>query len=124
MKIILLMFLAVPILQDVHLENITSAINKGDMTTLSQYMDDTVEIALLEEGDLYDKNVAVNKLKTFFSKHAGASFQAVHKGYSGGKSSLYCIGDMTSKSGKYRVFLYIKVKDGKYSIQELRFEKN
>lgn len=124
MKYILLMFLTVPFFQDVHLENITSAINKGDMNTLSQYMDDNVEIALLEEGDVYGKNEAISKLKIFFSQHAGASFQPVHKGYSGGKSSLYCIGDMTSHADKFRVFIYIKVQDGKYAIQELRFEKN
>lgn len=124
MKHIMLLFLVVPLLQDVHLENITSAINQGDLNTLAQYLDDKVEVALLEEGDIYVKKEAVNKLKSFFALHPGATFQPVHKGYSGGKSSLYCIGDMNAQGKRYRVFMYIKVEDGRYFIQELRFEKN
>ncbi|HKK74380.1 MAG TPA: DUF4783 domain-containing protein [Saprospiraceae bacterium] len=124
MKHIMLLFLTVPFLQDVHLENITSAINQGDLQALEQYLDDKVEVALLEEGDIYVKQEAVNKLKSFFSQHPGATFQPVHKGYSGGKSSLYCIGDMKTQGKNYRVFMYIKVEEGRYFIQELRFEKN
>jgi hypothetical protein len=124
MKHILLIFLALPLLQDVHLENITSAINQGDLKVLEQYLDDKVEVALLEDGDVYVKKEAVNKLQAFFAQHPGAIFQPVHKGYSGGKSSLYCIGDMKTRVNNYRVFMYIKVEKGQYFIQELRFEKN
>ena len=124
MKQLFLMFLLVPLLQDVHLENITNAINKGDLQTLSNYLDDTVEIALLADGEMYLKDEAVNKLKSFFSKHKPTSFQAVHKGFSGGKGSMYCIGDFVSTQNKYRVFMYIKVENDQYFIQELRFEKN
>lgn len=124
MKHILLIFLVLPFLQDGHLENITSAINQGDLNTLEQYLDDKVEVALLEEGDTYIKREALKKLKFFFAQHPGATFQPVHKGYSGGKSSLYCIGDLKTKAANYRVFMYIKVQEDHYFIQELRFEKN
>lgn len=120
----MLIFLALPLLQDVQLENITSAINQGDLQALEQYLDDKVEVALLEEGDVYVKKEAVNKLQSFFAQHPGATFQPVHKGYSGGKSSLYCIGDMKTRVNNYRVFMYIKVEQEQYFIQELRFEKN
>jgi hypothetical protein len=118
------MFLIVPLFQDAQLENITAAINKGDLTTLSNYLDATVEVALLEDGDIYLKKEAVNKLKTFFTKHPSISFQAVHKGFSESRGSLYCIGDLKTKEDNFRVFIYIKVQNEQYFIQELRFEKN
>ena len=124
MKQLFLMFLLVPLLQDVHLENITSAIKAGDLQTLSSYLDSTVEIALLEEGEMYVKEEAVGKLKAFFAQNKPTSFQPVHKGFSGGKGSMYCIGDFATNKEKYRVFIYIKVQDSQYFIQELRFEKN
>lgn len=124
MKHLILMFLIVPLMQDVQLENITTAINKGDLTTLSNYLDDTVEVTLLEDGDIYLKTEAVNKLENFFSKHPSLSFQAVHKGFSESRGSLYCIGDLKTKQEQFRVFLYIKVENEQYFIQELRFEKN
>ena len=124
MKHLILMFLIIPLAQDVQLETITSAINKGDLTTLSSYMDDTVEVTLLEDGDIYLKKEAVDKLKNFFNKYPSTSFQAVHKGFSESRGSLYCIGDLKTKQENFRVFLYIKVENEQYFIQELRFEKN
>ena len=118
------MFLLFPFIQDVHLDNITSAINQGDSKSLANYLDETVEITILEEGEIYFKEDAVGKLKTFFAEHSTSSFQPIHKGFSGGKASLYCIGDFVSKQKSYRVFIYIKVQNDKYFIQELRFEKN
>ncbi len=124
MKQLLLVLFLLPMVQDTQLDNITAAINSGDWQTLSNYMDQTVEIALLEDGNMYLKKEAVSKLKTFFEKNQGASFEAVHKGFSGGKSSLYCIGDLKTKQSTYRVFLYMRVQDGQYYIQEMRFEEN
>jgi len=106
------------------METITSAISKGDLVTLSSYLDDTVEISVMEKGDIYLKKEAIDKLKAFFDTSKPASFQSVHRGESEGKSSLYCIGNLTTNTNNYRVYLYIKVQQGQYYIQEIRFDKN
>lgn len=120
----MLICLILPLIQDVHLDNITTAISQGDLQTLSEYMDDTVEISVLEEGDIYVKKEALNKLNTFFAKAKPASFQPVHRGASQDKNSLYCIGNLLTKEHSFRVYLYIRVDQGQYFIQEIRFDKN
>jgi len=124
MKSVLFILLAFPIVQDGHLEQITAALDQGNVQSLEQYLDERVEIVLLEEGGVYARADAVHKLKAFFTTHPGTTFQAIHKGFSGGKSSLYCIGDLRKQGERYRVFMYIRVEGGQYLIEELRFEKN
>ena len=124
MKPVLFLLLAFPIVQDGHLEQITTALDQGNVQSLEQYLDERVEIVLLEEGGVYTRADAIDMLKAFFKAHPGTTFQAIHKGFSGGKSSLYCIGDLRKQGERYRVFMYIRVEGEQYLIEELRFENN
>lgn len=105
------------------LADITRAISTGDADALSQYFDQTVEVAVLDQEDVYDKAQAVSIVKDFFAKNQPKGFSQVHQGTSKGADSQYCIGNMTTATGTYRVYIYMKVTGGKYLIQELRFDK-
>lgn len=105
------------------LDEITKAIGKGDIATLSKFLDESVEIAILEEEDIYDKSEAVNVLTNFFAQYKPSSYSQVHKGTSKGKDSKYLIGNYLSGGKSYRVYLYLSVSEGNYRIQELRFDK-
>ncbi len=105
------------------LDEITKAIGNGDIATLTKYLDESVEIAILEEEDIYEKSDAVNILTDFFTKYKPSSYSQVHKGTSKGKDSKYLIGNYLSGGKSYRVYLYLSVADGGYRIQELRFDK-
>ena len=102
---------------------ITKALSEGDAATLSNYLDNSVEITVLASQNVYDKAQATKALGDFFAKNKPRSFNAVHQGSSKGSSSHYTIGDLVSASGTYRVYLYYKSVGEKPVIQEIRIEK-
>lgn len=105
------------------LSAITKAISDGNATALGSYFDKNVEIAVLDNEDVYSKTEAINVVKNFFAKNKPESFSQVHQGTSKGKDSKYCIGNLVSGKGTYRVYVYMKVSGGDFLIQELRFDK-
>jgi hypothetical protein len=126
MKNLLFAFLLVPFVGSAHNANlggITEAISKGDATELSKYFDQSVEIALLDEEDVYNKAQAESIIKDFFGKNKPTSFSQVHQGTSKGQDSKYCIGNLTTSTATFRVYIYMKVVGENYTIQELRFDK-
>ena len=107
-----------------NLEGITNAIKNGDAVALGQYFDSMVEIAILDDEDMYSKAEAIKKVKAFFAKVGPKSFSQVHQGTSKGRDAQYCIGNLTANTGVYRVYIYVKVTNNKEVIQELRIDKN
>ncbi len=109
--------------QNFNLGQITEALSKGNADALGAYFDDSVEIAVLGDEDVYGRAEAVRVVKIFFTKHRPRAFSQVHQGTSKGKDSQYCIGNLTTGGGTFRVYVYMKVAGGKYLIQELRFDR-
>lgn len=110
--------------QNMNLSAITDAISAGNAEALGKYFDDKVEVAVKDSEKTYTKNDAINIVKEFFGKNKPTSFKQVHQGASKGQDSQYVIGNMTSQSGAYRVYVFMKVANGNYLIQELRFDKS
>lgn len=106
-----------------NLDAISKAISSGNADALSQYFDANVEVAVMDKEDTYAKAEAVKVVKDFFAKNKPSSFKQVHQGASKGQDSQYCIGNLTSATGNFRVYIYMKVTGGKNLIQELRFDK-
>jgi hypothetical protein len=102
---------------------ISKAISTGDADALGQYLDQTVEIAILDQEGTYDKARAISVLKQFFTKNPARGFSQVHQGTSKGSDSQYCIGDLSTNTATYRVYIYMKSAGGKFLIQELRFDR-
>lgn len=109
--------------QQLALETITKAISTGNVTALEPYLDKSVEIAILEQENVYGKTEAVQILKTFFGKNKPQAFNQMHTGQSKGKEAHYSIGNLTTTSGTFRVYIYARVEGDKYYVQELRFDK-
>ena len=107
-----------------NLNSISQAISNGDANALASHFDATVELAILDDEDMYSKAEAKGKVNAFFAKARPKSYSQVHKGSSKGQDSQYCIGNLTTTSGNYRVYIYLKVKGAKTVIQEMRFDKN
>lgn len=108
-----------------NMDNISRAISAGDVSTLEKYFDETVEIAILGDEDIFERARATDLLKTFFAKNQPKAFSQVHQGASKSNDSIYCIGNLTTSAGLFRVYIYLHTEDdsGKYLIQELRFDK-
>lgn len=117
------MFLLLPLMSkaDASLAGITDAISKGNASELSEFFDQNVEIAVLDDEDVYNKTQALSVIKSFFEANKPTSFSQVHQGT--GEDSQYCIGNLTTNSTTYRVYIYMKVTGEDFKIQELRFDE-
>ena len=105
------------------LESITSALNAGDADALSKYFAPSVEISIQDKEQVYPKTKATEVVRGFFNSNKPKSFSQMHKGVSRENSDQYCIGNLVSASGNYRVYLYLKVNGSNLTIQEMRFDK-
>lgn len=109
--------------QEVNLNAITKAISEGNAEALGQYFDQSVEISVLDNEDVYAKAQAIKVVKDFFAQNKPKSFSQVHQGTSKGNDSQYCIGNLVTATGTFRVYIYLKVNGNNYTIQELRFDE-
>lgn len=100
---------------------ILEAIKKGDATEVAKFFDNTVEITLPEKSNSYSKSQAEIVLRDFFNSNSVKDFEIIHKSESAG--SQYCIGNLKTSNGQYRVTIYMKQKGDKQVLQEIRFEK-
>lgn len=102
-------------------DEVLSAIKRGNASQLSKYFDNTIDITLTDKSNTYSKSQAELVLKDFFANNVVTSFEVVHKGDNTG--SQYITGTLETKNGGYRTTIYIKQKGDKQLLQELRFEK-
>jgi len=104
------------------LEDVINALKEGNAQELSRYIDDNIEISLPDKSDNYSRTQAVMVLKDFFNNNGVTGFDVQFKGENGG--GQYCIGNLKTKSGVYRTTVFLKSKEGKQVIKEIRFKSN
>ncbi|WP_212001351.1 DUF4783 domain-containing protein [Chitinophaga sp. HK235] len=100
-------------------EDVVGAIKQGDVSGLSRYLDNNVEINIGGKANSYSKAQAEIILKDFFSKNQVKSFELVHQG---GETSRFGIGNLTTSGGNYRLSFFLQKKGGSMVLNELRFE--
>ena len=105
----------------VSLDEVVSAIKKGNASQLSKFFDNTIEITVEDKKNTYSKSQAELVLKDFFSNSAVKDFSIIHKGDNSG--AQFIIGTLITKNGEYRTTIYMMQKGNKNLLQELRFEK-
>ena len=102
------------------LDAVIGALRSGNAQELSKYIDEKVEISLPDKSDSYSKSQAVMVLKDFFQNNGVTGFEVQHKGENG--ESKFCIGKLQTKSGSYRTTVFMKTKEGKQLVKEIRFQ--
>ena len=108
--------------QDIYSE-ITNAIRSGDARTVARYFNNTVDLTILSQEEVYSKAQAEQVLRDFFQKNTPRSFSLIHKGVSR-EGAKYAIGNLTTGQGvQYRTYFFVKQIGSGEFIQELRFEK-
>jgi len=105
------------------LDAISRALSSGDADALSQYLADNVEVSILDKEQSCSKAKATGLIRAFFDANKPKGFSQVHQGTSRENSDQYCIGNLSSTTGTYRVYIYLKVGGGSTTIQEIRFDK-
>jgi hypothetical protein len=102
------------------LDDVISALRSGNANELAKYVDDQVEIGLPEKTDTYSKSQALIVLQDFFSNNGVRGFQVIHKGDNAG--GQFCVGTLQTRAGNYRATVFMKTKNGKQSMKEIRFQ--
>jgi Domain of unknown function (DUF4783) len=104
----------------VGIDDVITAMKTGNSGGVAKYFDNNVEISMPDKSNSYSKSQAELVLKDFFTSNPVKSFEVIHKGENAG--SQYCIGTLQTKNGAYRTTIFMKQKDNKQVLQELRFE--
>jgi hypothetical protein len=99
---------------------IVSAINSGNAAMLSGYLNNTVELTLLEKEGVYSNTQTEVILKNFFVQNPPKEFKLLHEG--GKESSKYAIGNYVSDSKTYRITLFFKSEEARLLIHQMRIE--
>lgn len=102
------------------LEDVIGALRAGNAQEISKYVDDNIEISMPGKTDSYSRSQAVMVLKDFFENNTVKGFEVQFKGENGGNQ--FCIGKLLTKSGSYRTTVFMKTKDGKQLVKEIRFQ--
>jgi Domain of unknown function (DUF4783) len=104
----------------ISIDEVVSAMKNGDAAQIARFFDNTVEITMPDKSNNYSKNQAEIVLKDFFSTNGIKTFEVIHKGENAG--SQYCIGTLVTKNGSFRTTVFMKQKNDKQLLQEIRFE--
>jgi len=99
---------------------ISIAFRSGNAVGLSAYLNNTVEILLLDKEDFYSKSVAESILKDFFSKYRTREFTIKHQ--SAKNDAQYAIASLVTDKGSFRVYFLLKKIDGAPLIHQIRIE--
>lgn len=102
------------------IDDVIAALKTGSSANVAKYFDNTVEISMPDKTNNYSKSQGELVLKDFFASNPVKSFEIIHKGENGG--SQYCIGTLQTRNGDYRTTIFMKKKDNRQVLQELRFE--
>jgi len=100
--------------------SITTAFRNGDAQQLSDYLNSTVELVIIDKEDTYSKTQAQTILKDFFSNHKPTQFSIVHNG--GKEGAQYAICNLTTVNGMFRVYFLFKNLGSASFIHQLRIE--
>ncbi len=106
----------------VGLDDVISALRTGNATELSKYVDDNIEISLPDKTDSYSRAQALMILQDFFANNGVRNFEVKHKGDNGGNQ--FCIGTLQTKAGNYRTYIFMKSKNGKQLVKQIKFQAN
>lgn len=102
------------------LDDVIQALRTGNATEMAKYIDDNVEISLPDKSASYSRSQAIVILKDFFANNGVKGFEVKHKGDNGGNQ--FCVGTLQTKAGNYRTTVFMKSKNGRQLVKEIRFQ--
>jgi Domain of unknown function (DUF4783) len=102
------------------IDEVIGALRSGNSTQLSVLFDENVELTLPDKSDSYSKAQAQLIVKDFFGNNGVKGFELKHKGDSPG--GHFCIGTLQTSAGNFRTNVFMKIKNGKEVVKEIRFQ--
>ncbi len=95
----------------------------GNAGTIALYFDNTVDLTYDNTQSTYSKIQAEMILRDFYLKHSPKNFNVDYLGNSPNNDAQYLIATLQTSTGKYRVYMYFRNKDGKKIIKEIKISK-
>ena len=108
--------------QDDVVKCLKSSFKTGSVKELSPFLGARTEIAFNGEKKIYEKASAEQTLANFLNENKPKDFQILHQGASKEGLKFY-IGEMIATTGVHRVLVYLRNKDGKFSIETIDISK-
>ena len=107
-------------LQPSTIDEVIGALRSGNAVQLSNYFDENVGLTLPDKSENYSKAQALLIVKDFFTNNEVKGFELKHKGDSPG--GHFCVGTLQTASGNFRTNVFMKMKNGKEVVKEIRFQ--
>jgi len=103
-------------------EEIITGFKNGSSEVLSKYFNQSIEMVVLENDDIYSKEQARQIISRFFSENKPKNFTILHQG--GKYDSSYLIGKLLTYKKTYRVYFFVKGVSPNQYIHQLRIEED
>ena len=103
-----------------NIDEVIGALRSGNSAQLSGYFDENVELTLPDKSDSYSRAQAQLIVKDFFGNNGVKGFELKHKGDSPG--GHFCIGTLQTNAGNFRTNVFMKIKNGREVVKEIRFQ--
>ena len=97
------------------------SLKTGNTTNLAKYFNQNIELAVLDQDDVYSKAQAQQIVANFFGQYKAKGFSIIHE--AGKEDSKYAIGNLVTDKETFRVSFLLKTEGGKSYIHQLRIEK-
>jgi hypothetical protein len=99
---------------------IPQLIKEGKASEISNYFNSNIELIIIDKANIYSKKQAELILAEFFKKNKPTNFKKLHEG--GKDSSKFVIGELSTLTGNYRVYILFKQIDKNYIIFQFRID--
>jgi hypothetical protein len=102
------------------IDDVIGALRTGNASEVGKYIDENVELSLPDKSENYSKAQAVMILNDFFATNIVTGFETKHTGDNSGNQ--FCIGTLHTKAGDYRTTVFMKTRNGRQSVKEIKFQ--
>jgi hypothetical protein len=123
LTMLLTLLLHVAQAQGAQVEAIDNALKSGSAAGVSRYFGPSVDITINNSTSTYSSNQGEQVLRDFFSKNAVKGFEIEVSDNSASANSSFTVGILSTSNGKYKVYLYMRQKDGGVVLKGIRIEK-
>ena len=102
-------------------DEIETAFKNGNAEAIAKYFDQSVDLKIVNQEDIFSKPQATSILKDFFTKNQVRSFGIGHIGYSK-NGDKFAIGSLVTITGRFKTYFLLKKDGEKFYIKQLRIE--
>lgn len=104
--------------------SIENALKTLKSESITPYLDKRVELTIADYSGMVSSTEAARRLSEFYSQKKPSRYKTNHDAQSKGEETQYFIGSLSTSTGSYRMYFFLKSKGSQWLIQELRIEKD